>query len=239
MKNIGLICLLVLLWACQKDGEKDVLGPLPQLQRVTQNGKVREAFKYENGNLVSERYFYVCETNPSDEVSYIYQNGVLKNDKQISRMHFSSTFAHCNPEMGERFSREYVYNAQGKLSLIKYPLHDIELVYNAQNRVEAIRFKEGERSQTLSTFRYDERGNIIEERDSRGQLTTYTYDNKHNPYYLMRQRPYLLNAFNGSPNNVISGKGAQEFTRRFQYNDLGLPISVEEISGEILRFEYQ
>lgn len=53
----------------------------------------------------------------------------------------------------------------------------------------------GGTNQYNSTFKYDASGNLVETTDSQGNITQYEFDNKINPYFLMKRSPDVLITF--------------------------------------------
>jgi hypothetical protein len=67
----------------------------------------------------------------------------------------------------------------------------------------------------------------------------YEYDNKKNPFYVMKLKPGWISAFNTSPNNVIKGTGNfGSFERKIisYLNDLPLAVRQDDVT---FAFVYQ
>jgi hypothetical protein len=240
MKNIYLLlfCLILIINACnEKDFEIDAEGT--QLAKIEVNGKIYQNFEYQNGNLIKENWYSFCETNPSDEYTYTYQNQQLSKINLISRSIYSSTSSVCNPDLGLKSENTFEYDSQNRLIKSNRENSYSEYIYNVDNKVIKQLLHYG--SSTLTaTYEYDNKGNMIKETNFDGTEIRYEYDNNPNPFYAMRQRPDWISPFNQSPNNVL--KSFQQnggFTRSIIYNTLGYPAKVLENGSQTYEYVYQ
>lgn len=220
--------------------KKDSNGPNTLLRRVTESGKVNESFEYNNNNqLIKEKYYGFCATNPIDEHSYIYTNNKLDTLRSVIRSIYSSITAICNPLMGLHSYTVFGYDSQGRINTIKTANSSTTLFYNAQGLVEKRIINSGGPNNYISTYKYDTRGNQVEYTDGQGYTTLYEFDNKINPYFLIKRHPDISTAFDASPNNVtrISWTGGSS-TIRYEYNSSGLPTRMFDSNGGTYEFEY-
>ena len=239
MRYFVLIIFASTFFSCTKDSAVNGNGML--LTRVTTGSKTYESFQYNtDGQLSIYKYFGFCETSPMDEDNFMYENKRLKKLGMVTRSLYSSTTATCDPASGISSENLFEYNVSGQLVKIIRQNSFSELIYNSKDLVEKLVLNGGG-LQSFYLFEYDSRGNITKQTDPQGTVTTYNYDDKFNPYYLIRHRPNLITAYNSSPNNVIrSTSGGYTFTRHFEYNRRGLPISVSESTAStIYQFEYR
>lgn len=240
MKNVIVICCLILLhWSCQNDPTTPS-GASPLLRQVTVNGKPYHTFEYQNGQLIKENFFGLCEKNPSDEFFYTYQGQKLTNLKSVMRSLYSSSTAMCDPaSAGEQSAETYEYDAQNRLTRVNRSKSYTLYTYNSAGQVEQSVLYGGA-NPLVATFKYDAKGNIVETTDYSGQVIRYEYDGKPNPFYLIRQKPGWISAFNTSPNNMVKATWVNGgYIRSFKYNTLGLPSSIQEDNGQTYYFEYQ
>ena len=245
MKNLAIILLIAISFGCKKESAGPN-GPSVQgkkLISITTNNKLNHSFQYEKDLLVKENFFSFCETNPTEEFSYEYQNSKLSMIKTTSRMMYSSTAALCNPSLGLKAEEIFEYNNAGKIMKVTRKTESAvgsttEYFYNSKGLIEKEILLWGPNSLT-TTFEYDSKGNLIKQIDPDGQIAYYEYDNKINPYYLINQRPAWISAFNKSPNNVIKATGRYNFTRTFKYDAEGYPTEVSEDNGFTYKYNYE
>jgi hypothetical protein len=237
---LGLLALGIL--SCEP--KDTLLDPFAKLQTIKQGNKLQQVFTYEDGVLKSEKSFFVCETNPSEEIAYFYANGKVVGEKIISRLMFSSITAHCDPNLGLRSTNQYEYDDKGRLFRLKGEKSYTEFTYNAQNRVVKVTIFAPE-PKVYGEYEYDSKGNLIKAKEL-DMTTTYTYDDQRNPFFNIRQRPSLITAYNQSPNNVLSSKASNgpdgishSFDRKItQYNEQGFPVKIEE-DGQVYTYVYE
>ena len=238
MKNfISLLIITVTIFACTKESSHD---NATQLKSVTMNGKIQENFEYNNdGQLIKDDAYHLCNV-PSDEVTYMYKNKQLDSVKSVTRSLYSSSTAICNPLLGEHSYSVFEYNISGKIIKIKKENTTIDNVYNSNGQVEKQTVNGGGANLYVSTYMYDTRGNLVEATDGQGGITQYEFDNKINPYFLMKRRPDNLIAFYVSPNNVIKIKtaGSAALEIKYEYNLLNLPTKMLDPNGLTYTFVY-
>jgi hypothetical protein len=230
--------ILVLL-ACVSCSKENASSRGQVLVSITLNGKTDERFVYNAGGKL-ERYehFSFCTTTPMDEEVYHYNVNLLTSVSLTSRSMYSSTLAICNPDLGVKSTLHFDYDAQGRIEKVTGPNSYWQFAYNARGLVEK-QVVDGN-SQFTQLFEYDTRGNLVKQTDYAGTVITYQYDNKINPFYVMKLRPAFITPFYVSPNNVVSGGGGTGFTRQFEYNGAGLPLSVtESTNGLTYYFHYK
>ena len=204
------------------------------------NGKIQENFEYNNdGQLIKDDSYNFCNV-PSDEVIYMYKNKQLDSVKSVTRSLYSSSTANCNPLLGEHSYSVFEYNSSGKIIKIKKKSTTMDNVYNSSGQVEKQTVNSGGANLFVSTYKYDTRGNLIEATDGQGDITQYEFDNKINPYFLMKRRPDILIAFYVSPNNVIKIKtaGSAALEINYEYNLLNLPTKMLDPNGLTYTFVY-
>jgi RHS repeat protein len=240
MKYPLYIALLMLFISCKKEpGSINWNGKL--LTRVSANGKTYETFQYNaDKQLLKYKYFGFCDVNPTDEDNFFYENKKLKKVESVIRSMYSSSTAICDPATGISSDASFEYNSQGQLIKIFHGTSFSDLIYNGKGLIEKVALNGGG-PQTFYLFEYDARGNVIKQTDPQGGVITYEYDNKLNPFYLIRHKPHVITAFNLSPNNVVKGtSGGNSFTRHIEYNQDGLPASVtESTNNTVYQFQYQ
>ncbi len=243
MKPMLFISLLALsLFSCEPNDT--LLDPLSKLKAIKQGNKLQQVFTYENDVLKSEKSFFVCENNPSEEIEYVLANNKVVEEKSVSRMMFSSISAHCDPKSGLRSNTQYEYDDKGRIFRLKREKSYTEFTYNAQNKVVKVTIFASE-PKVYGEYEYDSKGNLIKAKEL-DMTTTYTYDDQRNPLFNIRQRPGLVTAYNQSPNNVLSStatNGPDGFTNTFtrkitQYNGQGFPLKIEE-DGQVYTYVYE
>jgi hypothetical protein len=225
MPKIICFLLLIAFLGCKKD--KDGSGL--RLKAITANNATTQTFEYQNGLLTKENHYMFCSV-PSDEHVYVYQDSRLVKIQSTIRSYYSSTTAICDPAAGQHMEDQYEYDILGRLSRINRQASYTLFTYNSRDLVEKVElFNTAGTLVNSGTYVYDLRGNLVKETDFQGMETLYEYDNKMNPFYLMKQKPGWISAFNTSPNNVIRGTNAWGgFVRNIKtyWNDL--PLTVEE-----------
>jgi hypothetical protein len=243
MKQSLFFFLLTLgLFSCEPDNA--LLDPLSKLKAIKKGNKLQQVFTYENDVLKSEKSFFVCESNPSEEIAYVLANNKVVAEKMITRMLYSSTTAHCDPNSGLRFNTQYEFDDKGRLFRLKGEKSYTEFTYNAQNKVIKVTAFVPE-PKILGEYEYDSKGNLIKAKEL-DVTTTYTYDDQRNPFFNIHQRPSLVTAYNQSPNNVLSSTAtngpdgfSNTFTRKItQYNGQGFPLKIEE-DGQVYTYVYE
>jgi len=238
MKSFTMVLITTAtLFACTKENEQE---SQLRLRKITVNGKTHENFEYtDNGQLKKDDSYGFC-TVPSDEFTYVYKNKRLDSIKSILRGLYSSSAAVCNPLMGFHSYAAFEYDNQGRINKIKKENSTTEYAYNSSAQVEKQTINGGGANLYVSTFKYDIKGNLIETTDGQGNITHYEFDDKKNPYFLMKRKPDVLIAFYVSPNNVVkiipSGGAAVEI--RYEYNLLDLPAKMFDPNGLTYTFVY-
>lgn len=236
------LSILIVLPSCKKeDGDvfKKPVGQV-QLKEIRVNNQIRNSFIYHQTDLAEERWFgFDCKNNPTDIFTYIYQQGKLTSLKSTLRSLYSSTAALCDPSSGITTEESYEYNAQGRLHKTirnnSYTIYD----YTTSGLVAKQTLYSSSGTMISTThFWYDTRGNIIEEQDAQGNSTQYEYDDQPNPFYLIKQKPGWISAYNKSPNNVLKAAGAVTFDRTIEYFPNGLPRRVLE-NGVYYTYHYE
>jgi YD repeat-containing protein len=237
MKKLLLVLWLPLVLGCKKD---EVTVKEGFLRQIVVQDKVHQSFEYYSGLLAKEQYFgFTCQDTPVDAFEYKYQNNRLVTLKSTLRGLYSSTSAMCDPATGLTSEEQFAYDPQGRLVRVNRGNSYLLFDYNAEGRVERqTRFSSDGTADHTSSFRYDARGNMVEETDASGRTTTYTYDQNSNPFFLMKQRPGWISPFNISPNNVIRANGQAQWERTFSYHPNGLPETVLETNGLIYKYIY-
>lgn len=239
MKKPVILALVVLSLSCAKESVNNRPdGQSKRMVALTANNKPNLKLEYNNNLLVKETSFDVCETNPTFEFTYEYQNGRIYKVASNMRGIYSSAIGNCEPVEGVKSEQVFQYNSKGQLEKAITSASTTEYTYNSKGLVEKQAIVSSAGS-LISTFEYDIKGNLIKETDGSERITQYSYDDKVNPYYLANQRPQWISAFNKSPNNVIKAKGAISFVRSFKYDRDGYPTEVYEDNGVTYKFEYQ
>lgn len=210
------------------------------LRQIVVQDKLYQSFEYKSGLLAKEQHFgFTCQDTPVDAFVYHYQNNRLVALKSTLRSLYSSTSAICDPAQGLASEEQYTYEPQGKMVRVNRANSYLLFDYNAEGRIERQAFYASDGTTgNATTFRYDARGNIVEETDGSGQTTTYTYDENPNPLFLMKQRPGWISPYNKSPNNVIRASGKMQWERTFGYLPNGLPETVLETNGLLYKYIY-
>jgi hypothetical protein len=240
MKKLAILLLLGLSLSCKKETAEPQTPAITgkKFIRLTVNNKPSYVFEFDKNLLVKENAYTFCETNPTDEYTYEYAGGQIRKLISTLRSMYSSTYALCNPASGIKSEEPFEYNSKGQLSRIVRTNTTTEFIYNSLGQAEQ-QIDKSATTSILTRFEYDKRGNIIKVTNGDGEVTTYEYDNKINPYYLIRQRPQWISAFNKSPNNVIKAKGRYVFERIFKYDSDGYPTEVLEDNGLTYKYHYE
>ena len=230
MRHFMPFIIVFLLTACTKENAQD---SQIHLLKTTVNGKTHENFEYNNnGQLKKEDSYNFC-TVPSDEFIYVYKNNQLDSIKSVVRSIYSSSTAICNPQSGIHSYSAFEYDNLGRISKIKKENSTIEYSYNSVGQIEKQTMNGGGTNQYVSTFKYDDSGNLVEATDSQRNITQYEFDNKINPYFLMKRSPDVLIAFYISPNNVVKIKnpGIAAIEIRYEYNVSKMPVKMFDPNG--------
>ncbi len=195
MKKFIFPLTIFILLGCKKETPASNM----LLKEVTVNGKVIENFTY-NGNyqLVKDNYFGNCSI-PYDEIFFIYKNNQLDSLKTVTRSLYSGISEMCNPLSGIHTYAAFEYDNQGRIIKIKKENSLVTNIYNSRGLIEKQILIGSGANIYESTFTYDTRGNLIEMTDGQGRVTSYQYDSKTNPYYLMKRHPDIITAFIVSP----------------------------------------
>ena len=243
MKKILTALTFSLLLSCKENSIDQVLTDGNRLVEIKSNGKTYTTFEYQNNKLVKENNYAFCD-NPSDELFYEYQGEKLSQVKTIMRGFYSNSSKICDPSSEGIRTTDVLEYENNRITRITRSLSTAAIstfFYNSNGRIE--RHVSSDKSGKVyaeTTYKYDSRGNLIEESGQYGKIT-YEYDNKVNPNYLIKSRPHFVSAFSTSPNNVIKANGASNFERKItEYNDRNLPVKVVENNGKlILEYIYQ
>lgn len=241
MKNfIFLIVISLLCIQCNDESSSEIDSNLfSALTKVTVGTQDYQRFEYNaDGRLAKESVFLLACEVPVSINSYSYMNNQLKKISQIDRSFYSSTLTMCDPSSGMESEFAFEYGTNGRISKVIYSASYTELEYNSQNQISKQTGYANGKIFRKTTFIYDTAGNIISETDQNGKTTVYKYDDKINPYYLIKQNPHFISPFNMSPNNVIEASGAHAFTRSFKYNAQNLPTEVTEDNSITYTFHY-
>lgn len=240
MKKLAILLLLALGLGCKKESADPQTSGISgkKIISLTVSNKPSITFEFDKDLLVKENAYTFCETNPTDEFTYEYANGRISKLKTTLRSMYSSTTALCNPASGMKSEETFEYNGKGQLSRIVRVNTTTEFIYNTEGRVEQ-QIDKSDGKNITTRFEYDTRGNITKVTNGDREVTVYEYDNKINPYYLIRQRPQWISAFNKSPNNVIKATGRYSFQRIFKYDTEGYPTEVLEDNGLTYKYNYE
>lgn len=237
MKYLIPLFTTLLFSSCTKESGQD---SQLRLRAITVSGKIHESFEYNvNGQLMKDDRYNFC-TVPSDEDTYLYKNKRLDSIKSVIRSIYSSTSAICNPQSGILSYSAFEYDNLGRINTIKKENSTIEYAYNSSAQVEKQTINGGGTNLYMSTYKYDTNGNLIETTDGQGNITQYEFDDKKNPYFLMKRKPDVLIAFYVSPNNVVkiipTSGAAVEI--RYEYNLLDSPAKMFDPNGLTYTFVY-
>lgn len=237
MRKFSILLILSLtIVACSKQSNQD---SQLQLRRITVNGNIHENFEYnDDGQLKKDESYYSC-TVPSDECTYVYKNKRLDSVKLVNRGIYSSSIAQCDPQSGIRTYSTFEYDNAGRIYKIRKENSTIEYTYNSVGRVDMQTTSGGGTNLHISTFKYDARGNLVET-NIQGVITYYEFDNKKNPYFLMKRRPDVLISFFVSPNNVVKIKnpGGTAVVIGYEYNLRDMPTKMFDPNGLTYSFTY-
>ncbi len=243
MKKIFILLIFSILISCKDNSIDQILGEGNRLVEIKNNGKTDATFEYQNNRLIKENHFSSCN-NPSDEFFYEYQGEKLTQFKSIMRGIYSSFSKICDQSSEGLRTTDFLEYENNRITRITRSSSTAAIstfVYNSSGRIEKhILSDKSGKVYSETTYKYDFRGNIIEENGQYGK-TIYEYDNKVNPYYLIRSRVHSISAFSTSPNNVIKASGTSNFERKItEYNDKDLPVKVIENNGSlVLTYIYQ
>ena len=243
MKNTLIALTFSLLIGCKDNSIDQVLTDGNRLVEIKYNGKTNATFEYQNNKLIKENQYSFCD-NPSDELFYEYQSDRLSQVKSISRGIYSNSSKICDPNsegLRSTDTLKYENNRITRITRSSLTAAISTFIHNSNGKVEKeiLSNNLGE-IYTETSYRYDFRGNLIEKNGRYGK-TTYEYDSKVNPYYLIKSQPNMISAFTTSPNNVIKASGESNFERKIaEYNDKNLPVTIIENNGKlILKYFYQ
>jgi hypothetical protein len=243
MKKILILLAFSLLMSCKENSIDQILTDGNRLIEIKYNGKTNATFEYQNNKLIKENHYSFCD-NPSDEFFYEYQGEQLSQVKTIMRGIYSNSSKICDPSSEGLRSTDMLEYENNRIIRITRTLSTASIstfLYNSNGRVEKhVSSDKSGKIYAETTYKYDFRGNLIEENGQYGK-TIYEYDNKMNPYYLIKSRVHSISAFSTSPNNVIKATGFSNFERKItEYNDKDLPIKVIENNGNLmLEYIYQ
>jgi hypothetical protein len=243
MKKALIALTFNLLLSCKENSIDQILTDGNKLVEIKSNGKTNSTFEYQNNKLIKENHFAFCD-NPSDELFYEYQGEKLSQIRSIMRGFYSNTSKICDPNSEGLRNTDMLEYENNRIIRITRTLSSASIstfFYNSNGRVEKhISSDKSGKIYAETTYRYDLRGNLIEENGQYGK-TTYEYDNKVNPYYLIKSQLNRICAFSTSPNNVLKANGTSNFERKItEYNGKGLPVKVIENNGNIvLEYFYQ
>jgi hypothetical protein len=243
MKKALIALTFSLLLSCKENSIDQILTDGNKLVEIKSNGKTNSTFEYQNNKLIKENNYSFCD-NPSDELFYEYQGEKLIQVKSISRGIYSNSSKICDPNSEGIRNTDMIEYENNRITRITRTLSTASIstfFYNSNGQVNKhVTSDKSGKVYAETTYKYDLRGNLIEENGQYGK-TTYEYDNKVNPYYLIKSRLHSISAFSTSPNNVIKANGASNFERKInEYNDKDLPVKVVENNGNlVLEYFYQ
>ena len=231
MKKLILFAFVFCILACKKDS----ISTGAKILRVTVSGKTHQSFEYDEGKrLVSEKEYFSCTVSPENEYVYTYKDNRLEKVNSVLRSLYSSTAAMCDPTKGLQSEEVFSYDNSGRISKVIRPTSTTEYVYNQQGFLSKKLIGAG--TNNFYEYFYDPNGNVIKEIDPQGNVTEYEYDSAPNPFY--QHRPNTATPFTISPNNIIKGKGASNFVRKFEYKS-NMPVKVLEDNGLTYEYHYQ
>lgn len=243
MKKTLIALIFSLLLSCKENSIDQILTDGNKLVEIKSNGKTNSTFEYQNNKLIKENGYSFCN-NPSDELFYEYQGENLSQVRSISRGIYSNSSKICDPNSEGIRNTDMLEYENNRITRITRTLSTAAIstfFYNSNGRVEKhVTSDKSGKIYAETTYKYDFRGNLIEENSQYGK-TTYEYDNKVNPLYLIKSRLHSISAFSTSPNNVLKANGASNFERKItEYNDKDLPVTVIENNGNlVLKYIYQ
>ena len=243
MKKTLIALTFSLLLSCKENSIDQILTDGNKLVEIKSNGKTNSTFEYQNNKLIKENGYSFCN-NPSDELFYEYQGENLSQVRSISRGIYSNSSKICDPNSEGIRNTDMLEYENNRITRITRTLSTAAIstfFYNSNGRVEKhVTSDKSGKIYAETTYKYDFRGNLIEENSQYGK-TTYEYDNKVNPLYLIKSRLHSISAFSTSPNNVLKANGASNFERKItEYNDKDLPVTVIENNGNlVLKYIYQ
>lgn len=230
----------ILFFSCEKNSTEEQNSA--QLHFIKSDGKIEHSFAYNDDNLlIKENKFYFCDKVPSDEFFYIYTGTKLDTIKSVIRSRSSSSTALCDPAYDLYSYAKFDYDNQNRLSKIIQSNDQVRTFqYNAQGFIEKQTISFPGYDDFIITYKRDAAGNMIEQTDSQGNKQQYEFDNKINPYYLMKKNTDIITAHYNSPNNVVKIKSANSTTEiRYEYNRAGLPVKMFDSNGSTYEFVYR
>jgi hypothetical protein len=243
MKKIFIVLIFSLLIGCKESSIDQILTDGNRLVEIKSNGKTNATFEYQNNKLTKENRFAFCD-NPSDEFFYEYQGEKLSQVRSITRGFYSNSSKICDPNSEGMRTTDFLEYENNRIVRITRSLSTAAIstfIYNSNGLVEKqILSDNSGKVYSETTYKYDFIRNLIEENGQYGK-TTYEYDNKVNPYYLIKSRLHSISPFSTSPNNVLKANGASNFERKItEYNSRNLPVKVIENNGStVLEYFYQ
>lgn len=221
--------------------QKEILKTF--LEEIPQKGNINTVYIYKKDKL----YKMIVSENSKELENIVF---LYENDK-VSEANFTNKTNLLNTE---KQKLEYIDGKLNKITTIytntneKYKseriisyLSDTEIQVETQNTTE----KNGEKQDSWQTnvlYFLDENKNVVksvEEKDNRQEITSYTYDDKINPYFYQNHLKvidplfFLNEKFN--KNNICSKKTQiidknkkdiftlEEYVIDYQYNEKGYP----------------
>lgn len=225
----ALVVALLLCFACDESPLNNQVSGT-QLLEIRAEGKIQQTFEYSDGLLSKENVFGICVDNPSDEYAYGYSDGKLIRIDLTLRGLYSNLSSLCDPAKGFHYNETFEYDSNNMIIGINRDNSHTTFIYNSEGLVEK-QIVEFDQGKLETTYSYDINGNLTVETDPDGNVTRYEYDDKHNPFYYINQRPGWISPFNKSPNNVIRASGKYNFEQTLTYNADGFPTEIMDDNG--------
>lgn len=237
MQKTLIMLIFSILLSCKESSIDQILTDGNRLVEIKYNGKINATFEYQDNKLVKENQYAFCN-NPSDETFYEYQGERLSQVRSIMRGIYSNSSKICDQSSEGLRSTNILEYENNRMTRITSSLPTAAVgtfFYNSNGQVNKyVTSDKLGKIYAETTYKYDSRGNLVEKNGQYGK-TIYEYDNKVNPYYVMKSRAYSVSAFSTSPNNVIKASGEYNFERKFiEYNDRNLPVKVMENNGNTM-----
>jgi hypothetical protein len=222
------LLLAVILADCKDNSVSPSSSSSGFLSKIVVNDSSYQSFSYANGKLVKYEQFWNNNLISSDSIIYngkklpqsvVYISG--STDRLIKYYYDSSENLDSVNIFRKNDSGDYV------------PEMYLRNFYNSWNQLSKTeQFNERYELILTITYKYDAVGNVIEKSldDSTGllKLTTMTYDNKINPWHLLKD--WYRYDISISKNNVLSIHNnyylrSDDTKYTYTYNSDGFPVS--------------
>lgn len=199
---------------------------------------MRARFTVERG-AIHKREFFEYDASGSKILEIIDNGSHLKRDnltnvteRRIIKTHNTQSFPLGLPEIIEE---RYLDIPSGKETILKTTLHN----YNEAGRLCKTTILDSEgKPAFIQTWVYNERGDIVEETDPLGQVTTRQFDEQGNKILEVRPSGVTYKYTYDLMNRLISEEENGLLSKSYQYDDKGNQVAATDIFGNETHFVY-